>query len=664
MRLITNLPLLGRNIPIRPTVLPLVLSRSASRLSGIHDGLRRSERARPQGVTSPKREIRQSIEDEPYLTPAERLHARSIARHNRPTFKIRKGKKNITEPAGPPRKSRAARLSDPRDPLGANSQLKKFRTGQLLDEIRAGEQAQGSRDGAIQHDDFARQMLATEVEGLMNSRQVAGKRGRSRSWDVARKNSPPTRSSPSSDRFNDYRAERQSFPRQRHEQRSEFDSESGFDSTGGLSANPLAPQNNRFDDRRRPSQYSDDRRGPRVARDQDTFGQRRREREMEREEMFARPARPARSEQYDTRSRDDHRDGSRYGSRREDDAFSELTEASENAESQGTVEKKRKTMDIPVSIPYTTAASQFLYGTSTVEAALQASTRKLYKLYIYRGGNRRNQEKDDYLIKVAQQKNIEVGLLDEDGLGMMNKMSGGRPHNGYVLEASPLAQMPVKALGEVSAEESWPGFKVVRGHQSVEEASVNGTADFIITEPSQYKPLVLYVDQVLDPGNLGAIIRTASFMGVTAIAVSKRGSAPVTPVVLKASAGAAETMTMFTVDAPIDFMRESRENGWRIYAAVPPKPGSERKQVDLRHVETTDPLIKHPCVLVMGSEGEGLSRQLRRISDFEVGIPNMSGSKTIDSLNVSVATGLLCAAFVRNKSKSLDSEVEDAGALF
>lgn len=651
MRLITNLPLLGRNIPIQPTFLPLNLSRSASRLSGIHNGLRRSGRVESQGSSSPKREIRQTIEDEPYLTPSERLHARQIARHNRPTFKVRKGKKDITEPAGPPRKNRAARLSDPRDPLGANSQLKKFRTGQLAEEIRKGERGQSS-NGVIQHDEFARQMLAQEVEGLMDSRKVVGGRKRARMSDTLRKSSPPVRSPPPPKRFDDYRPERQSFQRHHNEER--FDS--GFGEEEGLSANPLA-RNDRFGNSRGPSQYSNDRRGANVRPNQDDFGQRRREREREREEAMS----AWQSEQYSARKRDDNRAAQSYTSRRDD---GEVAEASENNEGDEMAEKKRKKSDFTVSVPYTTAASQFLYGTSTVEAALEASKRKLYKLYIYRGGNRRNQEKDDYLIRLAQKKGIEVGLVDEAGLPMMNKMSGSRPHNGYVLEASPLPQMPVKALGEVSAEESWPGFKVSLGYQSAEEASVNGTTDFIITEPGAYKPFVLYIDQVLDPGNLGAIIRTASFMGVTAIAVSKRGSAPVTPVVLKASAGAAETVTMFTVDAPVEFIRESKANGWRIYAAVPPKPGSERKQVDMRTVESTDPLLKHPCVLVMGSEGEGLSRQLRKVSDFEVSIPNMSGTRVIDSLNVSVATGLLCASFVKNKSKTLESNVEDAGALF
>lgn len=344
-----------------------------------------------------------------------------------------------------------------------------------------------------------------------------------------------------------------------------------------------------------------------------------------------------------------------------------MTEASaEKEEAKAQEEKpKKKPYVPPVSIHYTTAASQFLYGTSTVEAALSTSRRKLYKLYIYQGENRSRQDKDEYLARLAETKGVPVEWVPESQLPMLNKMSSSRPHNGHILEASPLPQLPVQALGEVSTEPSWPGFKVERGYQSAEDSTINGTAEFLNIEPSSHKPFVLLLDEILDPQNLGAILRTASYMGVSAVATSKRGSAPVTPVVLKASSGAAETMTMLSVESPLDFLAKSKANGWRVYAAVPPKvEGGGRKQVDMHHVEETDPLLRHPCVLVMGSEGEGLSWQLRRAAHTEVTIPNLSGSRVVDSLNVGVATALLCSAFVRGRGIMANSGAADAGALF
>lgn len=648
MRFVTHLPLLGRNPSIRPSPVPLTatlsITRNASRLSGIHAGLRRSERARPQGA-SPKKEIRQAPGEEPYLSPEERRKARQLARRNPPTFKIRKGKKNITEQPGPPRISRAARLADPRDPLGKHSLLKKFKTGQLLKELR--ESDEDGKHGYFQHDDFARQMVVEEVEHLMNSRKVPhSKKSRKRLWE----------SVPEAGRRAAREERAEIFGRIERDKR-EPHREAKFDRFHG-SRRDVGPSHDGgrvHQDRR---ERSATRGGPRFDRS-DRAGL---DREYPRAEH--RPERSSR-DRRDAPALEDSRGQSSRSERQYDETLDDDTEDVSNAKDIVEIsDKKRKKYEPPTSVIYTTAASQFLYGTSTVEAALHATRRQLYTFYIYQGTNRRNHQKDEYLTELAWKRGVKVEFLEESGLPMLNKMSDNRPHNGYVLEASPLPQLPVTALGEVSANQSLPGFNVSIGHQSTEEARVNGTADFIITEPSVHKPFVLLLDQVLDPGNLGAILRTASFMGVTAVAVAKRGTSPVTPVVLKASAGAAETLTMFSVDSVVDFVKDSKENGWKVYTAVPPKKESGRGQADLRTVENSDPLLKNPCILVLGSEGEGLSRQLRRAADFEVSIPNMSGSKIVDSLNVSVAAGLLCSAFVKGKMLAASSGVQDAGALF
>ncbi|KAJ4422521.1 hypothetical protein N0V82_002855 [Gnomoniopsis sp. IMI 355080] len=623
MRVLTTLPIVGRNSSIRPTFLPLALVRNASRLSGIHEGLRRSERARPQGSSpGPKRETRQPSTEDKYLSPAERRRARAIARQNPINYKIKKGKKDITEPVGPGRRSRQKRLGDARDPLGGDSLLKQFKTGKLLEQLKG---TDDHNNGNIQHDEFTRQMLAGDVESLMNSRKFAGSKGRAKSQN---------------ERPRDARRV-------------------GFEKSGLRQHGQGTPNGER--------KYGEqwERRNPRDAQTFDSLGHRG-HRGADREVSFGTGG-------SDGVSRGKHDSGKNSFHARDprpseyDRAERSPSEAQdENADrlDGDRKEKVRNKYAPPLSVPYTTAASQFLYGTSTVEAALSTSRRKLYKLYIYQGGNRTRQDKDQFLADLAHKKGVEVNFVDESRLPLLNKMSGSRPHNGYVLEASPLPRLPVKALGEVSGEKSWPGFRVVLGHQSAEDVKINGTSEFIMTEPSSHKPFVLLLDEIVDPQNLGAIIRTASFMGVTAVVTSQRGSSPVTPVVLKASSGAAETMTMLAVDSPLDFVQASKENGWRVYAAVPPKVDASRKQVDMQHLEKSDPLQNDPCILILGSEGEGLARQLRRSADCEVSIPNMSGSKVVDSLNVSVATGLLCSAFVRGRAIIQNGGIEDAKALF
>ncbi|KFY26248.1 hypothetical protein V493_04197 [Pseudogymnoascus sp. VKM F-4281 (FW-2241)] len=340
--------------------------------------------------------------------------------------------------------------------------------------------------------------------------------------------------------------------------------------------------------------------------------------------------------------------------------------SSQSPESSGTEAVPQKTkpapsiMDkrMPVTIPYTTPASEFLYGTSVVEAALnsRASPRRtLYKFYIYRGANRESEEQDRTLAKLARKQDVPVEYVTEDWLRRMDKMSAGRPHNGYILEASPLPKLPVLSLGEVTVTDEKQGFKLVLGHQSREEAAVNGTSDFVhVNSLSRSgdgrKPFVLLLDSILDPGNLGGIIRTAAFLGVTAIAISSRNSAGFSPVVLKASAGACENVRLFTVDTPAGFVADSKAAGWKIYAAVAPSTNrSANAPLALTTDELCNPLEEAPSILMLGSEGAGLRWNLRSKADVELSIEGSGQRGLVDSMNVSVATGVLCNAFVSKK---------------
>lgn len=84
---------------------------------------------------------------------------------------------------------------------------------------------------------------------------------------------------------------------------------------------------------------------------------------------------------------------------------------------------------VPLQIPYTTPASEFLYGTSVVVAALRSARRKLYKLYIYDGENREHRDQDSQIRKLAKSQNLTVKQGKGEWLRLMDKMSQGRPHN-------------------------------------------------------------------------------------------------------------------------------------------------------------------------------------------------------------------------------------------
>lgn len=218
-------------------------------------------------------------------------------------------------------------------------------------------------------------------------------------------------------------------------------------------------------------------------------------------------------------------------------------------------------------------------------------------------------------------------------------------------------------------------LNVFLDYQSREEEAINGIDQDIQYQPGFPRyPFVLFLDGVVsslnptptnrcfiplpqprliiptqvDPGNLGAIVRSAFLFGVDAIAVSKRASAPLSPVALKASAGAAESLPFLSVDKPTDFISESRSNGWKIYAAVLPQGSESWKRVSFTNHSLGRPILDHPCVLMIGGEGEGLAWPLQKKADFTVSVEGArTGQGGVDSLNVSVATAILCDAFLR-----------------
>ncbi|KAK3945882.1 RNA methyltransferase [Diplogelasinospora grovesii] len=615
----------------------------AASLSAIHQGIRRSEKASPRA------------ESERRLTYAERRKVRAAI--PKPTFKIRKGKKDITEYEGKAQpQSRRARFYDPENSFAKKSLVHKLKTGKLIDELKSLEGEEKKNYHSTES--FFREFGSGDREGTRDRapRRSEGFRGRE----------PRDRGD-----FGD-REPRERKPRDREVK--------GF--------RDREPRD-REDFRNREPRDEGYLRREWKPRDREGFRDREpreRERITEEESWVRDPKEPARFKKGEAevwarnvfkgalpwKERQGGREDRRPFARQGRDSSDRSERRGPREDRRGHNEQRHGPDREPVSIPYTTAASQFLYGKSIVEAALLASTRNLYKLYVYAGANRQNIEQDHALEKLAQRKGVEIVRVREDGLKMMDKMSIYRPHNGYILEASPLPQPPVTSLAALSdTYETKPGYNVILAHQSREEAEVNGTDSFVPTTPlvKTHKPLVVVLDSVLDPGNVGAILRTVSFLGASAVVITKRGSAPLTPVVWKASAGASETIRLFSVDALPGFLIESRENGWQVYAAAPRVGNSKNQEryLDAHEVEDQDPLSKNPCILVIGSEGEGLSKQVKSKADFEVNIPNLSGDTTVDSLNVSVATGILCNAFMKGQLKAqtdLMQEIKQKDALW
>ncbi|KAL5118561.1 hypothetical protein ACEQ8H_003576 [Pleosporales sp. CAS-2024a] len=334
---------------------------------------------------------------------------------------------------------------------------------------------------------------------------------------------------------------------------------------------------------------------------------------------------------------------------------------------EGTLADRRtaetRTTERVEMLPYSTAASEFIYGYSSVVAALKANRRKLYKLYVHSRGASR----DGLMARVRALKLFPITEeVGDEYLRAMDKASSGRPHNGVVLEASPLPVLPITELKEASLEDE--SFSVTVDSQSAEDALVNGKQDVWSYKAAGWRhPLVLYVDGVLDEGNLGAIARSAYFLGVDAIVTPSRQTAPWGHITLKASAGAAEAIPIFKVSSPRDFLGKSARAGWRIYAsdsiATRPATAGEKEEGSSKIVYSVGPsgkqlpnahcpVAEHATILMMGAEGEGLGAGLLKLANYKVGIKHGRDVDEVgvDSLNVSVAASILCYEMLQKPS--------------
>jgi 23S rRNA (guanosine2251-2'-O)-methyltransferase len=232
-----------------------------------------------------------------------------------------------------------------------------------------------------------------------------------------------------------------------------------------------------------------------------------------------------------------------------------------------------------------------LSGIHPIAEALRAG-RPLERLLVARGaGGPRLQE----IIDLARRASVPVRFEPRPSL---DRLSGSAAHQGVV------------ALG-----------------------AAKPYADF---EAAGEAELVVVLDGVEDPHNLGAIIRTAHAAGAGAVIVPERRAAGVTDVVAKAAAGALEHLPVTRVTNINRALEGLKERGFRIYG------------LDQRGAETYDQVeYLTPTALVFGGEGAGLHELARRHCDALVRIP-MAGK--ISSLNVSVAAGVVLFEWKRRRS--------------
>jgi 23S rRNA (guanosine2251-2'-O)-methyltransferase len=153
--------------------------------------------------------------------------------------------------------------------------------------------------------------------------------------------------------------------------------------------------------------------------------------------------------------------------------------------------------------------------------------------------------------------------------------------------------------------------------------------------------LVVALDEVQDPRNLGAVVRVADGVGASGVVIPERRSAEVTPVVAKASAGAVEHVPVARVRNLADFLRDAKDAGAWVYGASAEDA-----------VPYDQPDYRGRVVVVLGSEGKGLRPRVREACDELIALPRLG---QVASLNVSAAASAVLYGILQFRRQSVDT---------
>lgn len=245
-----------------------------------------------------------------------------------------------------------------------------------------------------------------------------------------------------------------------------------------------------------------------------------------------------------------------------------------------------------------TTKQLFMFGLHSVENLLEKNPTRAIRLFVLQTRRDKRLEK---IIKLAQQVNIPIERVTQKEL---DNMTQGANHQGVVVICRQISEYSEDDLPEI----------------------LKKTTD---------SPLLLILDGVQDPHNLGACFRSADAAGVHAIIAPKDKAVGLTPAVSKVASGAIETVPFVQVTNLARTLERIKELGIWIYGAV-----GEASNI----LYETD--LSGPTAIVLGAEGKGLRRLTREHCDMLLKIP-MQGN--VSSLNVSVAAGIFLFEVMRQR---------------
>ena len=240
-------------------------------------------------------------------------------------------------------------------------------------------------------------------------------------------------------------------------------------------------------------------------------------------------------------------------------------------------------------------------GRNAVMEALKGS-RSVNKLMIANGSTEGSIKE---IIAVAKEKGVNIQYCDRSKL---DSIARGIRHQGVLSQVAPVQYAELEDILQVAKDRNEP-------------------------------PFIVLLDELEDPHNLGAILRTADAAGVHGVLIPKHRSCPLSATVAKTSAGAVEHVPVARVGNLVQTIKKLKQEG--LWVAAADMDGKDYYDTDL-----TGPLL-----LIIGSEGQGVGRLVKEQCDFVVRIP-MVGK--INSLNASVAGSILMYEAMKQRRKALN----------
>jgi len=250
--------------------------------------------------------------------------------------------------------------------------------------------------------------------------------------------------------------------------------------------------------------------------------------------------------------------------------------------------------------------NNFIYGRNAVIEALN-SNRPIEKVFIAFGTQGDNIKR---IYSLAKKNKISIATVDKRKFGKLEMTSGiqqGKSQGVLALTRN-FETLPIDEFISKTFEKS-------------------------------EKPVIVILDEIEDPQNLGAIARTVECSGADGIITTLKNSAPISPAAIKASAGALEIINIAKVDSIVQTIEKLKKAGFWIF-------GTDM-EADKNY---TDTFYDTPIALIIGSEGKGIRPSTRKHCDVLIKIPILG---TLNSLNASVSAAIILYEMVRQRSNAI-----------